>query len=677
MPKRIAASTDRKFEPKVRMVRNGSRKVNAIRACTAASLTVTDGAPVEVPTVARVSVERGSMKGKVATGVMASVFIRLHASSGVEKGKRTGEPAGLPKTARRRGNLITADLSFAQMQKIAEDDSVAFIELGDPLKAPEPSVDDANAGAPAPRSFLLHENRHKYGRDVLIGIIDVQGFDFAHPDFLRAGKTRFVAIWDQGGNGRRPPKKFSYGSEITAELMNDAIQDGKALGIPATMVEKQSQMVPGSHGTHVASIAAGNTGICRNADIAAVLVSIPSDELARRKSFYDSTRIAHAIDWILRIAGEKDENGKKKYRAVSINISLGTNGHAHDASSSVSRWIDHAMAIPGRCVTVAAGNAGQEAARFQGDIGFVMGRIHTSGIVAAKDLHQDLEWIVVGDGKVDVSENELEIWYGPQDRLAVQVKTPSGKWLERIEPRQFIENRRLPDGSMISIYNELYHPANGANYISIYLAPFFSQEGMVGIPKGTWTVRLIGLDVRNGRYHGWIERDDPRPLGRIGPDEAWAFPSFFSERSNVDDSSVSSLACGRFIISVANLDELADRINTTSSQGPTRDGRYKPDIAAPGTKITAAKGFAGSDDLWIEMSGTSMASPYVCGIAGLMLNIDDALTSSQIEGIMQRTAQPLPGATFAWKNDAGYGRIHPEGCLAEAMAVNAREDRTS
>ncbi|MFC2138808.1 hypothetical protein ACFLTE_11590, partial [Bacteroidota bacterium] len=38
---------------------------------------------------------------------------------------------------------------------------------------------------------------------VLIGIIDVGGFDFAHPDFLDGqGGTRFVKIWDQGGTFR-------------------------------------------------------------------------------------------------------------------------------------------------------------------------------------------------------------------------------------------------------------------------------------------------------------------------------------------------------------------------------------------------------------------------------------------------------------------------------------------
>jgi len=672
--------SDRKLHPKVRMTRNGDETVSALRAGCASSLRLHAQPDVaqrcDLPAVGRkeTAAKRGSLEGRLADNVTTSVFIRLHASSGSEKGKSTGFPHGLPEDALRRGNLVTAELTFAQMKKLAKDPAVAYIELGDPLKPPQPAVEERHSAAPQPREFDVPEKirkRHKYGEDVLIGIIDVGGFDFEHLDFMRDGKSRFVAIWDQGGNKRKPPNDtdLNYGSLITEELIAAAIEDAAELGIPATTIERQSQMQPGSHGTHVASIAAGNSGICRNAKIAGVLISIPQDEMTRRESFYDSARIAHAIDWLMRLAVEKN------CPLISINISLGTNGHAHDASNSVSRWIDHAMAIPGRCVTVAAGNAGQEAAMYEGDLGFVMGRIHTSGVVASKGLHQDIEWVVYGDGKVDVSENELEIWYGAQDRFAVRVRTPDGTWLDPvIEPRQFIENRQLPDGSMISIYNELYHPANGANYIGIYLSPFLGKDAVIGVPKGTWLVRLIGHDVRNGAYHAWIERDDPRRRDFYG-ENAWAFPSFFSNRSNVDHSSVSSLACGRFIISAANLDEAADRISVSSSQGPTRDGRFKPDIAAPGTRIVAAKGFAPGDP-WMRMSGTSMASPYVCGVAGLMLNLNPTLTSSQIEGIMQRTAQPLPGATYAWKNDAGYGRIDPAKCLIEAASVHNRKDVT-
>ena len=300
-----------------------------------------------------------------------------------------------------------------------------------------------------------------------------------------------------------------------------------------------------------------------------------------------------------------------------------------------------------------------------------MGRIHSSGRVGARELGVDIEWDVVGNGIADLSENELEIWYGPQDRFAVQIKPPGQPWTEPIEPGQYIENRQLSDLSFLSVYNELYHPLNGANYIAIYLSPMLREPQIVGVSAGEWLVRLIGREVRDGSFHAWIERDDPRELGRIGAREAWQFPSFFSERSTVDNSTISTLACGQRVVAVANLDEARRRIAITSSQGPTRDGREKPDVAAPGTGIVAAKGFAGG---WVEMSGTSMASPHVAGIVGLMLGANPQLTGAQINGILKRTARPLPGADFRWVNDAGSGAIDPAACITEATAMLTRRE---
>jgi hypothetical protein len=188
-------------------------------------------------------------------------------------------------------------------------------------------------------------------------------------------------------------------------------------------------------------------------------------------------------------------------------------------------------------------------------------------------------------------------------------------------------------------------------------------------------VRLTGLQVRDGSYHGWIERDDPRRLKRTGNVEGWSFPSFFSENSNVDNSSVSSLACGQRVIAVANLDEVNECVNITSSQGPTRDNRLKPEIAAHGTNVIAANGFDPQNP-WVKKTGTSMASPYVAGVVGLMLAAQPMLTAAQIGGILQRTAQPLPNFDFTWQNDAGFGRICPAEAIEEAYCVTARRDLT-
>jgi hypothetical protein len=92
------------------------------------------------------------------------------------------------------------------------------------------------------------------------------------------------------------------------------------------------------------------------------------------------------------------------------------------------------------------------------------------------------------------------------------------------------------------------------------------------------------------------------------------------------------------VIAVANLDELPVHQRYEQS-GPTRDSRCKPEIAAPGTEVVAANGFAGRDDLWIAMTGTSMACPYVTGVVGLMLATNHEVTAAQCVGILQRTAR--------------------------------------
>jgi len=71
-----------------------------------------------------------------------------------------------------------------------------------------------------------------------------------------------------------------------------------------------------------------------------------------------------------------------------------------------------------------------------------------------------------------------------------------------------------------------------------------------------------------------------------------------------------------------------------------------------------------------------MASPHVAGVIGLMLAANPRLTGAQVSGIIQRTAEPLPGGDFAWRNDAGSGRMSESRCVEEARVAGARHDRT-
>lgn len=63
-----------------------------------------------------------------------------------------------------------------------------------------------------------------------------------------------------------------------------------------------------------------------------------------------------------------------------------------------------------------------------------------------------------------------------------------------------------------------------------------------------------------------------------------------------------------------------------SSRGPTADGRQKPDVVAPGERILSCRNKpVGSkqtvDELYVEMSGTSMAAPHVSGHLAAFLSI--------------------------------------------------------
>lgn len=678
-----------KIHPKLRMFANCDPTINEVRAELASTLSVPEVAATTPQFRGAGAVPIAPDPSRPGPPVIADWKKDTRTRVNVFIDLRHSQVPRLPGEKHRKGNIALAEIPVAEATKVAGRVGVAMVSPAESLKF-SPPEEQAALLPPAARRPALPKGVAP--APVLVGIIDVQGFDFAHEDFLVTDengvqRTRFARIWDQGGKSRKPPHyagkgnslKYDYGSEIRAEHMNRALADQAGTKMPAIDLEPQSQMIPGSHGTHVASIAAGAKGVCPHAVLAAVLISLPSADQDRRKSFYDSSRLVDAIEYLLDVAEELSSESKVSgLLPISINVSLGTNGDAHDGSSPLCRWIESALATAGRCVTVAAGNAGQAEATRPGDIGFVMGRIHTAGRIASRGLETRLEWTVIGNGKADISENELELWYSPQDRFRVWLLPPNtDKWIGPVGERQYIENKQLPDGTFVSIYNEVYHPVNGSNQIAIYLSPNLTPGNVIGISAGVWTVRLEGVEVRDGRFHGWIERDDPFPVGKIGPKEAWRFPSFFTQKSNVPLSQVSSLACSPRIISVANLDVRASRVHVTSSQGPTRDGRFKPDVAAPGTDVIAARGFAGKGEpVWVSMTGTSMASPYVTGIVAMMLAVAPNLNGAQISGIIQRTARPLPGKTFEWASDAGYGAIDPEACMAEALSVYGRDDIT-
>lgn len=82
-----------------------------------------------------------------------------------------------------------------------------------------------------------------------------------------------------------------------------------------------------------------------------------------------------------------------------------------------------------------------------------------------------------------------------------------------------------------------------------------------------------------------------------------------------------------------------DKIGSFSSRGPTRpDGLTKPDIVAPGVRITSADAFS---DGYSTKSGTSMSTPMIAGIAALLLQANPQATPEQLKSAMMASARPL------------------------------------
>jgi uncharacterized repeat protein (TIGR01451 family) len=111
-----------------------------------------------------------------------------------------------------------------------------------------------------------------------------------------------------------------------------------------------------------------------------------------------------------------------------------------------------------------------------------------------------------------------------------------------------------------------------------------------------------------------------------------------------------------------------------SSQGPTRDGRLKPELSANGTTVVAAgadvEGNPGNG--YVTMSGTSMATPVVTGVSALLLqqygeqfgvDIDtNGPMPSTLKAILVQTAQDLTGTATGGNNpDTGAASVYGAG----------------
>ncbi|MFF8376164.1 S8 family serine peptidase [Streptomyces sp. NPDC015661] len=116
----------------------------------------------------------------------------------------------------------------------------------------------------------------------------------------------------------------------------------------------------------------------------------------------------------------------------------------------------------------------------------------------------------------------------------------------------------------------------------------------------------------------------------------------------------------------------ADRAAYFTSQGPRHgDQALKPDVSAPGVNILAARSqlVAGSG-LYTTMSGTSMATPHVAGVAALLAEKHPDWTGAQLKNALMSSSKTLDAGSY----ELGAGRVDVAAAISADITATGSAD---
>lgn len=95
------------------------------------------------------------------------------------------------------------------------------------------------------------------------------------------------------------------------------------------------------------------------------------------------------------------------------------------------------------------------------------------------------------------------------------------------------------------------------------------------------------------------------------------------------------------------------QISEFSSRGPTADGRWDPDIVAPGSNIYAQA----ANGTLSYVSGTSFSAPNLAGAAALLISNDPTLTPDEVRAKLLNSANPDLLDDNPTREDQGFGFV--------------------
>lgn len=443
-----------------------------------------------------------------------------------------------------------------------------------------------------------------FGKGTIVAVIDTgiraESMEFRNAD----GSTRILNIWDQ-----------TTGTEYDRSQIDEALQNET----------KDTAGIPGAdvlgHGTQVAAIACGSSGVAAQADILVVKLG-----LAAKNGFPRTTQLMEALDYVVRKA---IDYGKP----LAVNISFGNNYGDHTGSSLLENFIND-IADSWKCsICIGSGNEG-------------LGAVHTGGTLT-EDTEETVEF-AVSSYETGLS---IQIWKDYWDDIAVEIIAPSGRNLGRIQENSRVSRIRYEDMELLTYFGEP-SPFRIRQEIYIDMIP-----QTVYIQSGLWKLRLIPRSIRNGRYDMWLPAQGALNFGTgfTSPDSASTF--------TIPSAAAKAVTVGAYDAGTGSAAPFSGQGYIVEIGGSLM---VKPELAAPGVNVLvpSVSGMA-------RVSGTSYATPFVTGSAALLMEWgivrgnDTFLYGEKLKAYLIKGAEPLAGAAVP-DTQTGWGRLCLKNSLPQA-----------
>ena len=516
-----------------------------------------------------------------------------------------------------------------------------------PLTAVEEAADlDFVAGLFAPRSFhptldssaseigatYVWQNvtdahgRSVDGSGVLIGVIDT-GVDLSHPDLkFPNGTSKVLYLWDQTLQGK-PPDGFTYGVECSRSEIN---------------IERCPEKDTFGHGTHTASIAAssgiasGNyRGIAPGASLVVVKSGAP---LCGGNSWtFEENAIIDGLQYLF-------DRAQALGMRLVISLSFGGNIGGHDDTSPLELALDD-LSAQGVVVTVAAGNEADS-------------QVHVTGSLSPANSSR------VGWGPTGEAHNAVvDVWYPTDRTVSATLVTPSG---DTVPGPTRTNGTRTADG-LVTIFSAT---ATGGKEIMV------SVSANDTLQTSGWNIVLNAIDDGPGlKWDAWVDSDScSYPAASFVNGDGYKVDS--SGTVAVPGTASGVITVGAYVSKNSWVNQLGKKVSMKSytvgeiadfsSRGPTRDGRTKPDVSAPGVFIAAARSSDvpqseyDPDQYHRVLTGTSMAAPHIAGVVALMLQYRPESTPQEIRSLLVEGANLDDFTGFidasAGSNEWGWGK---------------------